>query len=66
MLASPDDHSIDQRRRYLRQLGLAGLIVLLAVTTSSAYLRLRAAGFGCPDWPVCYGQSASIAEPRGQ
>ena len=31
--------------------------MVLAVTSLSAYLRLNKAGFGCADWPQCYGQS---------
>lgn len=40
----------------MRRIGWAGFALMLLVTTSSAYLRLRAAGLGCEDWPQCYGQ----------
>ena len=37
------------------------LSLLLAVTCLSAYLRHSAAGLGCADWPVCYGQGEAGA-----
>ena len=45
--------------------GVTGLAVVLALTVVvlGAYVRLSAAGLGCPDWPGCYGYlSAAQAE----
>jgi cytochrome c oxidase assembly protein subunit 15 len=39
----------------LRRIALAALLLILAVTTLSAYMRLANAGLGCADWPACYG-----------
>lgn len=39
----------------LRRIALATLLLILAVTTLSAYMRLVNAGLGCVDWPACYG-----------
>lgn len=33
--------------------------LMAAVLMLSAYLRLSIAGFGCADWPACYGQDFS-------
>lgn len=41
----------------MRGLVLAALLVVLVITTTSAYIRLSQAGFGCADWPACYGRS---------
>jgi heme a synthase len=41
--------------RWLRRLGLAGVLLALTVVALGAYVRLTAAGLGCPDWPGCYG-----------
>ena len=41
----------------LRGLLLAALLLVLVITTTSAYIRLSQAGFGCADWPACYGRS---------
>lgn len=49
--------SIDQRLQLLRRLAWLCAVMVLAVTSLSAYLRLDKAGFGCADWPRCYGQS---------
>ncbi|MEK7437794.1 MAG: COX15/CtaA family protein [Pseudomonadota bacterium] len=43
----------------LRWLVLAALLLVLVITTTSAYIRLSQAGFGCADWPACYGRSVS-------
>ena len=41
--------------RWLRRLALAGVLLCFAVVVLGAYVRLTAAGLGCPDWPGCYG-----------
>jgi cytochrome c oxidase assembly protein subunit 15 len=52
-------------RAATRAIALAGLLMVLLVTTSSAFLRVRAAGLGCSDWPACYGpQHTAIAEQQ--
>jgi cytochrome c oxidase assembly protein subunit 15 len=40
-------------------------VLLLAVSTLSAFLRVSRAGLGCADWPACYGQ-ALAAQQRGE
>jgi heme a synthase len=41
--------------RWLRKLCLLGVLLCFAVVVLGAYVRLTAAGLGCPDWPGCYG-----------
>jgi cytochrome c oxidase assembly protein subunit 15 len=41
--------------RWIRSLALAGLLLCFTVVVLGAYVRLTAAGLGCPDWPGCYG-----------
>jgi cytochrome c oxidase assembly protein subunit 15 len=41
--------------RWIRRLSLAGVLLCLVVVVLGAYVRLNAAGLGCPDWPGCYG-----------
>jgi heme a synthase len=43
----------------MRGLVLAALLLVLVITTTSAYIRLSQAGFGCTDWPACYGRSVA-------
>src|SRR5262250_3423202 len=40
---------------WFRRLALAGLLLCFVVVVLGAYVRLNAAGLGCPDWPGCYG-----------
>ncbi len=40
---------------WIRRLVLAGLVLCFVVVVLGAYVRLTAAGLGCPDWPGCYG-----------
>jgi heme a synthase len=40
---------------WLRRLAFAGLLLCFVVVVLGAYVRLNAAGLGCPDWPGCYG-----------
>jgi cytochrome c oxidase assembly protein subunit 15 len=41
--------------RWIRTLSLAGVLLCFTVVVLGAYVRLTAAGLGCPDWPGCYG-----------
>jgi heme a synthase len=46
----------DRRLAFLRRIALLCVVMVLAVTSLSAYIRLSKAGLGCTDWPQCYGQ----------
>jgi heme a synthase len=41
--------------RWMRRLAIAGVLLCFAVVVLGGYVRLTAAGLGCPDWPGCYG-----------
>ena len=43
------------RLRAFRLFVIAAFILCFAVVVLGAYVRLSAAGLGCPDWPTCYG-----------
>lgn len=45
----------DSATRWMRRLALAGALLAFVVVVLGAYVRLTAAGLGCPDWPGCYG-----------
>ncbi len=45
---------------WIRRLALAGLVLCFVVVVLGAYVRLNAAGLGCPDWPGCYGHITPI------
>jgi heme a synthase len=51
----------DSRLRTFRRMAWLTLLLLLAVTCLSAYLRHRAAGLGCEPWPSCFGQGERVA-----
>jgi cytochrome c oxidase assembly protein subunit 15 len=42
--------------RWMRRLSIAGVLLCFIVVVLGAYVRLTAAGLGCPDWPGCYGE----------
>src|SRR5512143_1402520 len=44
---------------------IMALVLAMALTTLSAYIRLSKAGLDCPDWPVCYGRIGAKAEQAG-
>jgi len=41
--------------RWMRHLATLGVLLCFLVVVLGAYVRLTAAGLGCPDWPGCYG-----------
>jgi cytochrome c oxidase assembly protein subunit 15 len=47
--------------RLFARLAWPCLLLLVAVTCLSAYLRHSAAGVGCEPWPACFGQGERIA-----
>ncbi|MBV8341810.1 MAG: COX15/CtaA family protein [Gammaproteobacteria bacterium] len=46
---------------WLRRLCLLAVLLCFAVVVLGAYVRLTAAGLGCPDWPGCYGHLTPAA-----
>ena len=52
----------DRRFMLLRRMALLCAVLVLAVTSLSATIRLSKAGLGCEDWPQCYGQSLRDAQ----
>jgi heme a synthase len=58
---------------WTKGLALTGVLLCCCVVAFGAYVRLTAAGLGCPDWPGCYGHltpraaghSITLATPTG-
>jgi cytochrome c oxidase assembly protein subunit 15 len=50
-----------ERLLLFRRLSLLGAALALGVVVLGAWVRLNAAGLGCPDWPGCYGHMSAIA-----
>ena len=48
----------------MRKLAIISLLLVIALVSVSAYLRLDNSGIGCADWPDCYGNiGISIGKP---
>jgi len=43
------------RLAWFRRLVVVALLLCAVVVVLGAWVRLTAAGLGCPDWPTCYG-----------
>lgn len=55
-----------RRRLLLRRMAWICAVLVLAITSLSAYIRLSKAGLGCEPWPQCYGQqlrAQQLGEP---
>lgn len=46
----------------LKRMATLCAVLILAITSISAYLRLSSVGLGCADWPQCYGQNLRQAQ----
>jgi cytochrome c oxidase assembly protein subunit 15 len=51
----PRYFSRERLSSWTKGLALTGVLLCCAVVAFGAYVRLTAAGLGCPDWPGCYG-----------
>lgn len=58
-------HAEQTPARLIRWLAAAGVVVVMLVISTSALLRVSAAGLGCQDWPACYGRSATSGVETG-
>lgn len=47
--------SAESRLAWFHRLTILALAVCVVVVVLGAWVRLTAAGLGCPDWPTCYG-----------
>ncbi len=45
----------DSRLAWFRRIGYVAFAVCAIAVVLGAWVRLTAAGLGCPDWPTCYG-----------
>jgi cytochrome c oxidase assembly protein subunit 15 len=54
--------SPDRSRTLLRRMALLLTVLVLAITSLSAYIRLSRAGLSCADWPQCYGERLRQAQ----
>lgn len=44
----------------MKQLTMAALLLVIALVSVSAHLRLEKSGIGCADWPACYGLIGAV------
>jgi heme a synthase len=64
LLSSPAD-PVQRRVLLLRRMAWICAVLVLVITSLSAYIRLSKAGLGCEPWPQCYGQQLR-AQQQGE
>lgn len=57
---------LQQRYIRLRRMATLCVILVLAIASISAFIRLSNAGLGCADWPQCYGSKLRQAQQGSQ
>jgi len=55
-------NSAQRRLVLLRQMATLCTVLILAITSISAFIRLSNAGLGCSHWPQCYGEKLRLAQ----
>ena len=53
----------DDRMAWLRRLAWLCAVLVLAVTSLSAFIRLSKAGLGCSPWPQCHTRNLGAGDP---
>ena len=46
----------------MKKIAITALLLVIALVSVSAYLRLDNSGIGCADWPDCYGMIGAASE----
>ena len=52
----------ESQARLVRRLALLLTVLVLVITSLSAYIRLSRAGLSCAEWPQCYGERLRQAQ----
>jgi heme a synthase len=55
----------DQTTVWMRRVAFVAVLLAFGVVVLGAYVRLTAAGLGCPDWPGCYGHVTPTGAAAG-
>ena len=53
---------LERRHTLLRRMATLCVVLVLTITSISAFIRLSNAGLGCSDWPQCYGSKLRQAQ----
>ncbi len=53
---------LERRYTLLKRLATLCVVLVLAIASLSAFIRLTNAGLGCADWPQCYGAKLRQAQ----